>query len=517
MEEKNSKEEKYEEEQDKKPPAEEENLIISGMSLSDLVNNKDIINLVDESKKLAAATSLSETEIEKLINSSFESFNETRLLTEDFNAKMALLSEPPLSEASVEDYNGLAKEGLIGEETAQFLTDIDKTVKDLKSAKNPPAAVTDRMEQLISIQTTARADLEKIIQAKQEELKTKNEQTKDELFNFYSKKIEAFNELTEEIQKNPRAMDRIKTIAEKEFKNIEKKYKQKREQLIGEASHFVKLLSSMHAKKFNRIAEVAKKSDIKNDLVEAVGAVKKDKKDQQAHNVISAGKSMVVSAIIDGEGDSQVKSIKEIAPWLTPDYFHAFNAMNSSVMKEELSKAAEDGDDRAESILREWDKILVENEALRKLIGKAEIRDHKTGKKIKGTMYQAFETRRENDLKGITEQRKKARENIARQKEEFKKEEDNIINRGGGVAEETVIKFVNGKKVETPKGRVAFRLEIDESKKNNKVWKVVELTGGTNSVKVGRTSPLDFSGLPSWMKKKAEEIYGKEAEKYAKN
>jgi len=476
-------------------------------SLSSLLNDEQIDKLLEESQKIAAAASISEGELEKLINESFKEFNKARLLNEELEAKIAILEEPPLASLRPDDYGELVKEELLTEEEARKLSAMDESVKKLKAIKNPPAAATEKLQILLSVRKSARSRLEQAIKAKQEVLAAENERTKNELLRDYQQKTEIFNEISEKIKDNPQVMDRLHQMARKELKAIEKRHDKKVEQLINECKKFIRLLSRHHRAAFNRLAEAVKNENFREDLVAADEKLARDKKNKEANNVFSAFKSRIVLSISEGEGDERIKSIREIVPWRMPGYFSAFNAMNSGVTQRELREAVKNGNERAQSVLARWNDVLAENRALRRLIGKEEIVDRKTGKKIKSSIYRALEIRQEEDLKGITEQKRKTRQEAIEREKSARKEMADIVARGGVITTETAIKFIDDKKVEIPKGEVAFRMKLVKTKKGKMMWEVAETFPQTANLKVGQRFSLNFSDASEWVKKAAAPKY----------
>jgi hypothetical protein len=120
-----------------------------------------------------------------------------------------------------------------------------------------------------------------------------------------------------------------------------------------------------------------------------------------------------------------------------------------------------------------------------------------------GLFWAAFETRNKNDKEGITAARKKEREEAAKREAAFKKSAEEIIKRGGFVVEVPIVKEIRGKKEIVGKEKGVVRLEKEKSKKGNEYWKVAEVFGATNVLKVGDASPLDMRAFPQWLRESA--------------
>ncbi len=91
-----------------------------------------------------------------------------------------------------------------------------------------------------------------------------------------------------------------------------------------------------------------------------------------------------------------------------------------------------------------------------------------------------------------------------KQKEIFEKESQAIIERGGSIVKVPIIEKVRGKNIVVGKEKGIVRLEKAMSKKGNEYWKVVEVYGATNGLKVGDNSPLDMRSFPVWLRESVQ-------------
>jgi hypothetical protein len=237
-------------------------------------------------------------------------------------------------------------------------------------------------------------------------------------------------------------------------------------------------------------------------------------------------RSRLITAIIEGEGDKQLKNPKEIVPWKVTStsisYGPAINDLRFFQTEQALRAAAEAGNEQAKKLLEQREQILNENEAIRRLVGPQWITDRRTGERRMGAFWAAFETRKKNDEDGITAARKEERKEAAKREAAFKEAVDAIIARGGFVVEVPVVKNIRGQKAVIGKERGAVRLEKGRSpervvkdpktgretkKGGNEYWKVVEIFGAAGGLKVGQTSPLNMGAFPQWFREAAKPYF----------
>jgi hypothetical protein len=164
--------------------------------------------------------------------------------------------------------------------------------------------------------------------------------------------------------------------------------------------------------------------------------------------------------------------------------------------------------------LEQREQILKVDEVFRRLVGRRWITDRKTGERRMGVFWAAFETRKENDRKGITAARKKEREEAAKREAAFKKAAEEIIGRGGFVAEARVVKKGRGTERVVVRDKVAVLLQKGKSKKGNEYWEVVELVTAAQGkveeaygLRVGHRSTLDMGQFVEWLREGAKPYF----------
>jgi hypothetical protein len=296
-------------------------------------------------------------------------------------------------------------------------------------------------------------------------------------------------------------------MAEKERQAFQAKIEQERKKIVQEAGRYIQSLSARHANAFKRISDLTDNEKIADELVQVIR--KGDERKQQS--VLDKVRSSLMSSIIDGEGEKQLKDPKEIVPWkvgpTSIQYGDAMNFLRFHETEKALQAAAEAGDEYAKKMLEQREQIIADNEIIRRLVGPQWITDRKTNEKRMGAFWAAFETRKKNDKEGVTAARKKEREEAAKREAAFKKETEEIIKRGGFVVEVPVIKKVRDKREVVGKQKGVVRLEKGKSKKGNEYWKVAEVFGTTNGLKVGDASPLDMRSFPQWLSRSAKPYF----------
>jgi hypothetical protein len=486
---------------------------------------EDLDALLRESESVATVVSMSEKEIDEMVERRQESLDrlqnveiirESRLQrVENFN---------PLKDLKPSDYELLVQEGMVDAPYAERLKKLDGVIAKLESLDYPSADAKAELEKLSEVRNTFREKLESQIEERQQEIATWREEVKNKVLEHYSARVEELERTIVEIESNPRVMERLQTIAEKEMQAIfakreaekkafEAKVEQDRKATIQEANRYIQSLSARHGNAFKRLGELLGNEKIANELV----AVLSEEDARKQQGAFDRTRSRLMTTIIDGEGEKQLKDPKEIVPWKVAQasiqYREAIDFLRFHETKKALRAAADAGDKQAQKLLEQRDQIINGNEAIYKLVGPQWVMDRKTNERRMSAFWAAFETRKKNDKEGITATRKKEREEAAKREAAFKKATEEIVKRGGFVVEVPIIKEVRGKREVIGKEKGAVRLEKGKSKKGNEFWKVVETFGATNGLKVGDVSPLDMRSFPQWLRESAKPyfvMYGKD-------
>ncbi len=487
---------------------------------------EDLDALLCEAESVATIALISEKEIYEMIErrqelldrlQDLEIIRESRLQrVENFN---------PLKDLKPSDYERLVQEGMIDAPYAERLKKLDGLIEEIEALDYPSVYAKTVLEELSEVRNAFREKLENQIEERQQEIAARREEVKNKILEHYSTRAEELEQMVVEIESNPHVVERLQTMAEKEMqalfakreaekKAFEAKIEQERKAVIQEAARYIQSLSARHDNAFKRLGELLGNEKIADELIAVLG--EKDARKQR--DVFNSTRSRLINAIIDGEGEKQLKDPKEIVPWkVAPTsipYRDAIDFLRFHETGKALQAAAEAGNKQAQKLLEQRDKIINGNEVIRRLVGPQWVTDRKTNKRQMSAFWAAFETRKKNDKEGITAARKKEREEAAKREAAFKEATEEIIKRGGFVVEVPVIKEIQGKRVVVGKEKGAVRLEKGKSKKGNEFWKVVETFGATNGLKVGDVSPLNMRSFPQWLREVARLYFIKHDEDF---
>jgi len=485
------------------------------VSLPDI---KDLDIILKESEEVANIASLSEEEIDKMIErrqKAIDMYHNTDLVREERLRKTEKYN--PLKNLTSSDYDRLIKEEIIDSDYTESLKKLDSIIAKLESLKNPSTDAVAELERLSQIRITIRENLESQIRQKQQEFSEEMEKTKGNIFEHYVKKSERMKEIFTEIEKNPRVLERIETMARKEMEEKGQKIEQEQKKILTETNRLVQSLGARNTNAFKRLVEITNNKDISQILIKSLGEEDPRKK----QSTFDRERSRLIKSIIEGEDEQQLKDPKEVVPWevypTSIHYIDAINTLQYGSFPKTLQVMADDGDEQAKRLLEQSKQVVAENKALRQLFGNKWITDKKTNEKRLGTFWSAFEIRKANDKNGLTETHKKERVEAKIKEQEFQKISAEIIKRGGFIVKIPIIERNKGKTQTIGSKKGVVRLEKVKSKKgeNEYHWKVVEVAGATDGLRVGiNTSPLDMRSFPEWLRKSAENYFTKDGENF---
>jgi hypothetical protein len=478
----------------------------------------DLKGLLEEAKNITKVALMSEREIDEMVERRQKSLD---LLRDAYLAQESLLKmedSGPLKDLKSDDYDRLIQEKIIGASYAELLKQLDDEITKLESLDFPSAVTKAELHKLYGVRNSVREKIESQIVERQQEIAAQLKKQRDEELNLYKRRVEELEQTIAEIESNPRVLERLRAMAEREMKEFfeererkkkefEAKIEQERKKRIQDATRYIQSLGARCANAFKRLGELTGNEKIADEL--AVALREEDTRKQQS--VFDRVRSQLRRAIIDGEGEKQLKDPSEVVPWevrsTSIPYYLALGEIQDDTTKNALELAARSGDKNAERLLKQRDEVLVADQILFRLFGKKWITDRKTNEKRLSPFWAAFETRIKNDREGITAARQKEREEAAKREAEFKQKAQEIIDRGGFVVEVPIIKIVRGKREVVGKQKGVVRLEKRKSKKGNEYWKVVEVFGITNGLKVGDVSPLDMLSFPQWFREAAKPYF----------
>lgn len=472
-------------------------------------------NLLTESAQVLKAATLSGAEIDaalekrlKTIETLRESYTkrEERLHhVENFN---------PLAGLTASDYDRLVKENVIDTASGDYLKNLDATIKQFEEVKDPIPDILSQLERLGENRRAMQKEVARLIAEKQQEVDTRRESARGHVVAHYETRITRLEGTIAEIEKNPLVRDRLdkdekaRREAERVRQEEEERERKKAQEAVDkEVPRTLQSVGDKHKNAFHRMGELVGDAEIGEKLRAAVTALHEaqdavgkaesstEKKrlaqevreaDRELYNVIHGVKKRLLDAIVEGDGDKQLKQPSEIVPWEVRSsnaYFPAMNFLQSKEVTARMSGLLAEGKPVpwAEPYLR----IRDENEALKRLIGGKFLKDRggkKTGELTE--LYAAFEIRKKNDEAGVTAARKAEREAVAKGKVEFNKNAAEIVGRGGFM--------VMG-------GQGVVRLEKVKGQKGTELWEVAEVYGKTGDLKVKSRSVLSMRGFPNWV------------------
>ncbi|HLD69249.1 MAG TPA: hypothetical protein VJA17_00630, partial [Candidatus Omnitrophota bacterium] len=404
------------------------------------------------------------------------------------------------------------QEEMIDAPYAERLKKLDGVITKLESLDFPSADAKAELEKLSGVRSAFRERIESQITEQQQEITTRREEVKNKVLEHYAKRAEDLERVIAEIESNPGVIERLQAMAEQERKAFQVKIEQERKRIVQEAARYIQSLGVRHANAFKRLGDLTGNEKITDELMQTLD--EGDERKQQG--ALDKVRSRLINAVIDGEGEKQLKDPKEIVPWkvmpTSIQYGDAMNFLRFHETEKALQAAAEAGNEQAKKLLEQRDRIINGNEIIRRLVGPQWITDRKINERRMGAFWATFETRKKNDKEGITAARKKEREGAAKREAAFKKETEEIIKRGGFVVEAPIVKEVRGKREVVGKQKGAVRLEKGKSPKGNEFWKVAEIFGATNGLKVGDVSPLHMRSFPQWLSESARQYFVMEGE-----
>jgi len=491
---------------------------------------EDVDALLRESENIVKVAAMSEKEIDEMIKRRQEALDRLRELDLIRESRLQEAERyNPLGDLRPDDYDRLVQEGMIDMSYAERLKKLGDVIAKFEAIDYPTADTKAQLERLSQVRNAFREKLESQIAERQQEIAAQREEMKNNALKYYAEEVEKLQQIIKEIEANPRVIERLRIMAEKERQAFQAKIEQEQKRIIQEATRYLQSLGARHTNAFRRIGNFVGNEKIVDELMQAFT----EGDDRKQRNTLDKVRSRLIDAIINGEGEKQLKDPKEIVPWkVTPTtirYREAMNFLQWHETEKALQAAAEAGNRQAQKLLEQRKQIILGNEILRRLVGPEWITDRKTGKRHMSAFWAAFETRKKNDKEGITAVRQKEREEAIKREATFKKETEEIIKRGGFVVEVPIIKVVRGKREIVGREKCAVRLEKGKSKERivkdpktgkeikkggNEYWKVVEIFGTTNGLKVGDVSPLDMRAFPQWFRDSARPHFVKHGEDF---
>ncbi len=203
-------------------------------------------------------------------------------------------------------------------------------------------------------------------------------------------------------------------------------------------------------------------------------------------SLIRSVKQRILDSVLLFTGNMQIESPREIVPWqmgIGADgvhHEHTLRFLEEPGTTHILTILANAGNKEAQETLNLIDKLSKEAQVFRMLFGRMN----------ESPFWKAFNERRNNDISGRTEELRRERDRVKKEREEMK--EGGRSGSGAGLPTEGFL-------ITLSDGMGAVRIVQKISKKGAPYWEIV-YAGGSSRVKVGATTPLDMSSFPSELK-----------------
>ncbi len=471
----------------------------------------ELDEILAEARKAAKIAQMSEEEIDKMLAERQAALDKVKDIDLLKTERLKQLEEyEPLAGLTVEDYNRLVEEEIISADYVEKLKETDDLIEKLQSLKSLTVKEEATLEELKQLRSSCRQFLQSQIEEKRQLTINRLDKIKNKMAEHYQNKIKKLEKVIEKAEENPRALARLYDMAKQEMAEHEEKIRQEEEKKLKEITRFIQSLSARQANALNRLRQVVKNENLKDDLLQALEE-RDSRKQQSSFDKI---RSQVIKAIIAGTGEEQIKEAKEVVPWETKssvNYYFAFNQLLSREVKTFLKAKQAAGDEQAQNLLKQIDQIVMADSALHKLFGKKWIKDKKTGKKRLGAFWWAFAERKKNDKEKLIKARKEEKLLEAKEEKELEEKIKEIIKRGGFIVKVPIYKKIKGERQLVGAHQGAVRLKRIKTKWGKDCWQVVETLGAAKKIiKIGATSTLDMAFFPSPLKTAAEHYFIKD-------
>ncbi len=479
------------------------------------IDTKKIKMIVAEAKQIVGNTIAKEKDIDSLIEKREKDIQRIKNIDKikDDRIKKVENYNPFFELSYTDNYDQLADEGLIDRSQLAVLKDLDAAITQLESIKFPTAEQVDILERLRMTKKNEGEKIDNFIMELQQETRKRQEELKNKIFENYSKRINKITSEIKEIESNPDVLNRLYDMAKKEMEEYEKKIEEEATDLVKESYRCLQSVEAKNKRAIQRIKDILGEQETEN-LKESIDAEKREKQ-----SIFDHSRSELIKSILEGEGDAQLKSPREIVPWVSGksssvNYFDALYFLMNNSVKENLRKIAQkegENSQKAKEILERTEKAYNDYQMLRELIPPKWKKKKDDGKKEMTKFWAAFEERIENDEKGITELKKKEREEREKRKKERAEALRRIIEKGGIIAKMPVVeKTKRGKLRVIGYKNIGILLEERISSKGNHYLAIKEITEGAENW-LDRdnlpVSPMNGKSFPRWIYEAVKENY----------
>lgn len=413
----------------------------------------------------------------------------------------------PLQNLNAEDYDRLINEEIIDQEYAEILKSLDNLIRLGETESSPTLELSAQLEALSEQKNMAREVIEDKIAEKQEEIEIRRNEVRERVVEHYSKRIIQLEQRLAEIESNPQVFEKVQKIHEEEQRQLELEQEELHKEIFKYSDRGIRSLFDRYNNALSKIETVLGDKSIIDRLIES----RDSGNQQETRQLFDSVRQQLVRAVREGEGEQQITKPQEVVPWAVNitifKHNDVFNYVTSEESKKVLQSEADAGNQKAKTLLEQLSLIEEHNEILKILI---QSKWNKRNPEQMNDFWRAFIEREKDDQSGLTERRKKEKEEKEIERAEFLQSAQEIIDRGGFLVKVPVFKEAFGKKSEVVGHRdEAILLEKFVSTKGNECWKVVDGLGEESEslARAGRTANLQMSQFPAWLKKAAEAHY----------
>lgn len=329
----------------------------------------------------------------------------------------ALQDYDPLGDLIPADYDALVANKLITKEYADALKALDQKIHELDSPAAPTEEQRLELIKYLELKNSVNDKLFSLIFTREREIEERRAAAKDALLARYQEHTQKLNEIIKHISERPGVAEILREEATQEAELENKKFaadnlRDFKEEFLGGLEPDLQLVLEKNQSAVSRLKELSGDKDLDQKL----STFNSLDQNQQA-TLINRLRDVMFDAILEGEGRQQLQSPREIVPWRMhrptdgTTYWQAVDFLTSQEMKQTLPLWKDTGAPTADI-----EKKLAATESyahiFRRLFGREWITDEKTKQKKLGSFWAAFEKRKQNDEAGLTEQRKKSRQEI---------------------------------------------------------------------------------------------------------
>lgn len=462
----------------------------------------DLDDLIQAADSTIATASMSSQEIDELVEkrqkalellSGTQEFYETGTqFAENYSSPFA---------GDILEYKTLVREGIISEDYAKKLTQLNLKIQKLQAIKYPDAGTTDALAQLEAQKAKIDESLDLLVDEEEAQTEERRERLRNAISSYYSERAGELEDIVKEIEANPKVAERLEQMEEKHQHELE----EQKQQTIKEVAQTIQSMADRANNAFGRISQLIESENIEEELLKALGS--SDKK------VFNSVRDRLINAILSGEGEMQLANASEITPWGAKGsrYSQQKDFLISAEITAMLEKMAEEGDEKAQQLLEQRSRVTNQDTIFRMLVGRV-YKDK--DKKQKMPFWKAFDTRRKKDGASITDAKKETEKDVRIESEKFNKEAKKIVEQGGFLVSVPVYSRIRGRTRVIGHKPGAVRLKKIVTEKGTQLFEVDQTFGAAAVLEMGRKSPLNLRGFPAWVREGAELLYIKHGDDF---